>query len=210
MPTPPVVPGLTRDPTAFCAQQADSVELEERSGVPGQARDDAIGMVRAHRPVRALYPPTSPERAMAPHAPLVHYPAMPSDFAWIRPEPGGLYIRPADVWIDPSRPVGTALVTHGHADHARAGHGVSIATPATLAIMRERYGEIGEAWPMPYNERATLPGGVHATLIPAGHVLGSAQVLLEHAGERVIVTGDYKRPRRSNLRAVPGHPLATS
>ncbi|WP_428332863.1 ligase-associated DNA damage response exonuclease [Novosphingobium sp.] len=118
---------------------------------------------------------------------------MPSDFAWIRPEPGGLYIRPADVWIDPSHAVGSALVTHGHADHARAGHGVTMASPATIAIMRERYGQIGEAWPMPYGERATLAGGVHATLIPAGHVLGSAQVLLEHAGERVIVTGDYKR-----------------
>jgi len=118
---------------------------------------------------------------------------MIADFAWIRPEPGGLYIRPADVWIDPSRAVGMALVTHGHADHARAGHGKTMATPATLAIMQERYGELREARPMPYGERVALGGGVHATFRPAGHVLGSAQVLLEHAGERVIVTGDYKR-----------------
>ena len=118
---------------------------------------------------------------------------MIADFAWIRPEPGGLYIRPADVWIDPSRAVGMALVTHGHADHARAGHGITMATPATLAIMRERYGELGEARVMAYGERAPLGGGVHATLLPAGHVLGSAQVLLEYTGERVIVTGDYKR-----------------
>ena len=115
------------------------------------------------------------------------------DSAWIRPEPGGLYIRPADVWIDPPRAVPRALITHGHADHARGGHGMSMATPATLAIMRERYGQIGEARGMDYGEQVALGGGVQATLLPAGHVLGSAQVLLEHAGERVIVTGDFKR-----------------
>jgi len=118
---------------------------------------------------------------------------MIADFAWIRPEPGGLYIRSADVWIDPPRAVPRALITHGHADHARGGHGVSMATPATLAIMRQRYGQIGEARAMVYGEQVALGGGVQATLLPAGHVLGSAQVLLEHAGERVIVTGDFKR-----------------
>lgn len=123
-----------------------------------------------------------------------HIPApMPKDFAWIRPEPGGLYIRPADVWIDPARAVARALITHGHADHARGGHGVSMASAPTLAIMRERYGQIGEARAMDYGEAVMLGGGVSATLLPAGHVLGSAQVLLEHAGERVIVTGDFKR-----------------
>jgi len=118
---------------------------------------------------------------------------MIADFAWIRPEPGGLYIRSADVWIDPPRAVPRALITHGHADHARGGHGVSMATPATLAIMRQRYGQIGEARAMVYGEQVALGGGVQATLLPAGHVLGSAQVMLEHAGERVIVTGDFKR-----------------
>jgi len=118
---------------------------------------------------------------------------MIADFAWIRPEPGGLYIRSADVWIDPPRAVPRALITHGHADHARGGHGVSMATPATLAIMRQRYGQIGEARAMVYGEQVALGGGVQATLLPAGHVLGSAQVVLEHAGERVIVTGDFKR-----------------
>ena len=118
---------------------------------------------------------------------------MIADFAWIRPEPGGLYIRSADVWIDPPRAVPRALITHGHADHARGGHGVSMATPATLAIMRQRYGQIGEARAMVYGEQVALGGGVQATFLPAGHVLGSAQVVLEHAGERVIVTGDFKR-----------------
>lgn len=131
---------------------------------------------------------------------------MAGDFAWVRPEPAGIRILPADAWIDPSVPVGTALVTHGHADHARGGHGCTVATPATLAIMAVRYGVGlaesdnggrsgggGEVVPASYGEPIRLRGGVMATYVPAGHVLGSAQILLEHAGERVVVTGDYKR-----------------
>jgi putative mRNA 3-end processing factor len=113
--------------------------------------------------------------------------------SWIRPEPHGIYIPPADCWIDPARPVGLALVTHGHSDHARGGHGRTVATPATLDIMGVRYG-VGEgAMPARYGETIELNGGVAATWLPAGHVLGSAQILLEYAGERVIVTGDFKR-----------------
>jgi putative mRNA 3-end processing factor len=118
---------------------------------------------------------------------------MTAPASWIRPEPHGIYIAPADIWVDPSRPVPRALVTHGHADHARGGHGQTIATPATLAIMHLRYNTRDGAVPAAYSERISLGGGVHATFVPAGHVLGSAQILLEHAGERVIITGDYKR-----------------
>lgn len=118
---------------------------------------------------------------------------MSAGFSWIRAEPHGIHIRPADCWIDPGRPVEHALVTHGHADHARGGHGQTIATPATLAIMELRYQTREGATPVEYGETIRLPGGVHVTYVPAGHVLGSAQILLEHAGERVVVTGDYKR-----------------
>ena len=123
---------------------------------------------------------------------------MAAPFSWIQPDPHGIYIPPADCWIDPSKPVAKALVTHGHADHARGGHGKTVATPETLAIMALRYrtGEGpdgGDTRPVEYGETVRLDGGVDATYIPAGHVLGSAQILLEHAGERVVVTGDYKR-----------------
>ena len=118
---------------------------------------------------------------------------MTAPFSWIRPEPHGIHVVPADIWVDPSRAVPRALVTHGHADHARGGHGETIATPATLAIMKLRYATSDGAVPVEYGESISLGGGVSATFLPAGHVLGSAQILLEHAGERVIITGDYKR-----------------
>lgn len=118
---------------------------------------------------------------------------MATPFSWIRPEPHGIHVVPADCWIDPSRPAELALVTHGHADHARGGHGRTVATPETLAIMKLRYQTDAGASPVAYGETIRLRGGVDATYIPAGHVLGSAQILLEHAGERVVITGDYKR-----------------
>ncbi|MBI1403916.1 MAG: ligase-associated DNA damage response exonuclease [Porphyrobacter sp.] len=118
---------------------------------------------------------------------------MTAPSSWIRPEPHGIHVVPADAWVDPARPVPRALVTHGHADHARGGHGETIATPATLAIMELRYQTREGAVPVEYGETVSIGGGVTATFLPAGHVLGSAQILLEHAGERVVVTGDYKR-----------------
>ena len=118
---------------------------------------------------------------------------MAGDFSWIRADPAGIRVLPADCWIDPARAVDRALVTHGHSDHARGGHGQTMATAETLAIMAVRCGPMHGTAPVSYGERITLGGDVHATFLPAGHVLGSAQILLEHAGERVIVTGDYKR-----------------
>ena len=118
---------------------------------------------------------------------------------WIEPYPDGIYVRPADLWVDPSGARERAIITHGHADHARGGHGQVWATRETLAIMALRYGT-AEGIALAYGETRRF-GGVDVTLVPAGHVLGSAQILLEHAGERVVITGDYKR--RSDPTCLP-------
>lgn len=114
---------------------------------------------------------------------------------WIEPHPSGIYVKPADLWIDPSRPVERAAVTHGHADHARSGHGAVFATPETLAIMALRYGvdvEASHNQAFEYGDGFER-GGVSFSFHPAGHVLGSAQILMEYQSERIVVTGDYKR-----------------
>jgi len=117
---------------------------------------------------------------------------MASPGSWINSHPTGLYIEPADVWIDPSQPVARALITHGHSDHARGGHGAVLATAETLAIMETRYGPHAQAQAIAYGEAIRI-GEVDIRFLPAGHVLGSAQIMLEHAGERIVVSGDYKR-----------------
>lgn len=105
-----------------------------------------------------------------------------------------LRIAPIDVFVDPPLPRERAIITHGHADHARSGHGAVLATPETIAIMQTRYGaDAAGSWdPLPYGEVRDV-GGVKVSLHPAGHILGSAQVLLEYRGQRIVVTGDYKR-----------------
>jgi putative mRNA 3-end processing factor len=105
-----------------------------------------------------------------------------------------LRIVPNGIFIDPPQPQERAIVTHGHADHARYGHGAVLATPDTIAIMKTRYGEdaAGRWDELPFGETRTIDG-VTISLHPAGHILGSAQVLLEYQGQRIVVTGDYKR-----------------
>jgi putative mRNA 3-end processing factor len=112
--------------------------------------------------------------------------------SWIEPFPEGIYVKPADAWVDPNVPKARALVTHGHADHARGGHGEVFATPETLAIMECRYGPQPGGRAIVYGEVVRI-GEVEATFVPAGHVLGSAQIVLEYKGERIVVSGDYKR-----------------
>ena len=106
-----------------------------------------------------------------------------------------LRLAPNGIYIDPPQPQDRAIITHGHADHARFGHGAVLATPDTIAIMKARWGEdAAGSWDeLPFGETRLLPGGVTVSLHPAGHILGSAQVLLEHKGRRIVVTGDYKR-----------------
>ena len=105
-----------------------------------------------------------------------------------------LRIAPIDVYVDPPQPVARAIITHGHADHARPGHGAVLATPDTIAIMKTRYGEdaAGRWEHLPFGERRAIDG-VTVSLHPAGHILGSAQLRLEQGGQRIVVTGDYKR-----------------
>ncbi len=105
-----------------------------------------------------------------------------------------LCVTPIDAFIDPVQPQSRAIITHGHADHARPGNGAVLATPDTIAIMKTRYGEgcAGRFQGLDYGV-PLLVDDVTITFFPAGHILGSAQVLLEHQGERIVVTGDYKR-----------------
>jgi len=118
----------------------------------------------------------------------------PRPEVWIKATSAGLYCEPGSFYIDPLRPVPRAVITHGHGDHARPGNDQVLATPGTIAIMRERYGEAagGSLQALSYGE-TVISGDVTVRLVPAGHVLGSAQVVLEYRGSRIVVSGDYKR-----------------
>jgi putative mRNA 3-end processing factor len=110
--------------------------------------------------------------------------------------PAGLYCEAGDFFVDPVRKVPRAVITHGHSDHARAGHEAVLATKETLAVMAARYGEkfAASRQALRFGEVVTL-GSARVTLKPAGHVIGSAQVAIEVDGKRVVVSGDYKRAR---------------
>jgi putative mRNA 3-end processing factor len=111
----------------------------------------------------------------------------------LAPTPSGLCCKPGGFYIDPVRAVDRAVITHGHSDHARPGHGSVLATQETLDMMRLRYGEnfAGSTQAIRYGETVTLDG-VTATFRPAGHVLGSAQIAVESGGLRIVASGDYK------------------
>lgn len=109
------------------------------------------------------------------------------------PTAAGLCCKPGGFHIDPIRPVERALITHGHSDHARPGHGAVLATQETLDIMRLRYGEnfAGSTQAISYGEHLKL-GKADVSFHPAGHVLGSAQIAVDHGGLRIVASGDYK------------------
>jgi putative mRNA 3-end processing factor len=105
----------------------------------------------------------------------------------------GLYCEAGGFHIDPPVPVPRALITHAHADHARPGHGAVLATAETLDLMRLRYGEtFAQTTQAAHYGKTIQIGGVGVTFHSAGHVLGSAQIALEAAGLRIVVSGDYK------------------
>jgi len=104
--------------------------------------------------------------------------------------PQGLYCPPGDFYIDPWRPVSHALITHAHGDHLRPGHGHYLASAPGAGVLRARVGDV-PLQALPYGERITHRG-VTVSFHPAGHVLGSAQIRLEHAGRTWVVSGDYK------------------
>jgi len=109
------------------------------------------------------------------------------------PASQGLCCKTGGFHIDPTRPVDRAVITHGHSDHARPGHGAVLATQETLDIMRLRYGDnfARTTQAVRYGETIEI-GGVRVTFHPAGHVLGSAQVAVERGGLRIVASGDYK------------------
>jgi putative mRNA 3-end processing factor len=132
--------------------------------------------------------------------------AAPRPETWIKTTPAGLYCEPGGFHIDPLRPVPRAVITHGHGDHARPGNARVLATAATIAIMRARYGDQagGSLQPLGYDETLAI-GEVQVRLAPAGHVLGSAQIVLDYRGSRVVASGDYKR--RPDPTCAPFEPL---
>jgi putative mRNA 3-end processing factor len=105
-------------------------------------------------------------------------------------QPEGLYCPQGDFYIDPWRPVARAVITHAHGDHAHPGHAHYLAAQASERVLKARLGDIA-LQSLPYGE-SIVQNDVAITLHPAGHVLGSAQVRLEHRGEVWVVSGDYK------------------
>ena len=102
----------------------------------------------------------------------------------------GIYCPAGDFHIDPWRPVPRALITHGHADHARWGHGSYLCTDLAAPVMRHRLGDISIET-TPYGETRRI-GDASVSFHPAGHVPGSAQIRVEVGGEVWVASGDYK------------------
>jgi len=125
----------------------------------------------------------------------------------LMPTPAGVFCKRAGLHIDPTRPVDKAIITHGHSDHARAGHRHVLATAETLAIMKLRYGDsfAGSAQTIRYGESVTLDG-VKVSAHPAGHVLGSAQIAVQCEDMTIVASGDYKNvadPTCTSFELVP-------
>ena len=126
---------------------------------------------------------------------------------WLHPTDRGLYCEPGDFFVDPGRTVDRAIITHGHSDHARPGHGAVLATSETIEIMKTRMGfECAGSFESLAYGAEQLINGVGVRLAPAGHILGAAQVVIDWNGQRAVVSGDYKRapdPTTPTFEVVP-------
>ena len=103
----------------------------------------------------------------------------------------GIYCEKADLYIDPWQPVEKAIVTHGHSDHARWGTKNYLCQKDSKEILKHRLGADISLQTLDYRQKINI-NGVNITLFPAGHIVGSAQILAESNGERWVVSGDYK------------------
>ena len=124
---------------------------------------------------------------------------------WLKITPAGLYCSAGDFMIDPIQPATRALITHGHADHARPGNQSVLATSGTLAIMQSRFGEnAGKGQAVGYGETTDI-NGVSVTFLPAGHVLGSARSCSNMAAvawlSRATTSEGATRPAKNSHRA---------
>jgi putative mRNA 3-end processing factor len=105
--------------------------------------------------------------------------------------PSGLYCSAGDFYVDPRRPVRRAVITHAHADHARAGSESYLCAADGKALLRARLGSAADIKTLEYGEVLTI-NSVGVSLHPAGHILGSAQVKIDKGGEITVVSGDFK------------------
>lgn len=113
------------------------------------------------------------------------------DFVYL--DTNGLYCKYGQFYIDPRQPVKTAIISHAHADHAIAGNNQVYCTEATSAFMQLRYGKnAAKEFNIVCYDNSFKIGDVQITFTPAGHMLGSAQILMEYRGTKYLYTGDYK------------------
>src|SRR5688572_23958160 len=110
----------------------------------------------------------------------------------IEPTPAGLYCAAGGFHIDPWAPVARAVITHAHGDHLRPGSAAYLSAAASRSLIVQRLGAGAPLTTVAYGTPMDI-NGVRVSLHPAGHILGSAQVRVEHRGEVWVASGDYKR-----------------
>ncbi len=106
--------------------------------------------------------------------------------------PAGLYSSGGDFYVDPWQPVDRAVITHAHSDHARPGSKHYLCSSESVRLLQDRLGSYISVTGLSYNQTQTI-GSVQVSLHPAGHILGSSQVRIEHQGHVTVITGDFKR-----------------